>query len=154
MSAPPFSTGVLGAPSDGPQSDDTVHPLNRRLVEVASLAGLLVFLHPLVLPFSSSSLAAACLYAGTGFLAAAVIRATSRPDVQGGAALGFTSLAGVAAFIVTAGFGVLLLPSFVLWFATTARLLHPNDPTRAARGVLGVAILAVVAGLLLAVLLP
>lgn len=142
------------APAAGPASPNgAVDPLNRRLADAAALAGLLVFLHPLALPFSSASLAASCMYAGLGLLAAVFIRATSRLDAQGGAALTFTAPAGAVALIVTAGFGVLLLPSFALWFATTTRLLHPGNPTRVARAVLGLALLATVGWLLLAILL-
>ena len=112
-----------------------------------------MFLHPLAMPFSTASLLVSCMYAGVGLLAAVFIRATSRLDAQGGAALAFTSLAGVAALIVTAGFGVLLLPSFALWFATTARMLRPGDPTRAARAVLGLALAATVGWLVVAILL-
>lgn len=130
-----------------------VDPLNRRLANAAALSGLLVFLHPLALPVSTASLAASGMYVGLGLLAAVFIRATSRLDAQGGAALAFTALAGVAALIVTAGFGVLLLPSFALWFATTARMLRPGDPTRAARAVLGLALVATGGWLVVAILL-
>ena len=125
----------------------------QKLADAAALSGLLVFLHPLVLPFSTETLAAACLYSGLGLVAAGFIRVTTRLDAQGGIALMFTALAGVAALIVTAGFGVLLLPSFALWFATTARLIRPSEPTWLGRTALGTALGLVVVWLAVATLL-
>ena len=147
------SAALPASTADPAPAARVIDPLNRRLADAAALAGLLVFLHPLALPFSTASLAASCMYAGLGLLAAVFIRATSRLDAQGGAALTFTALASAVALIVTAGFGVLLLPSFALWFATTTRLLHPDNPTRVARTILGLALLATAGWLLLAILL-
>lgn len=134
---------------EAPTRDGLVQPL----ADAAALSGLLVFLHPLLLPFSSDSLAAALLYAGLGLVAAGSIRATSRLDAQGGIALTFTALAGVAALIVTADFGVLLLPSFAVWFATTARLIRPGDPARVARLALAGTLASSAAFLLVALVL-
>ncbi len=147
------SAALTTSTADAASPSAVVDPLNRRLADAAALLGLLVFLHPLVMPFSTASLAASSMYAGLGLLAAVFIRATSRLDAQGGAALTFTALAGAVALIVTADFGVLLLPSFALWFATTTRLLHPDNPTRVARTVLGLALLAALGWLLLAIFL-
>lgn len=122
-----------------------VDPLNRRLAHAAALSGLLVFLRPFALPFSKTSLAAFCTYAGLGLLAAVFIRATKRLDGQGGPALSFTAVAGIVALLVTAGFGVLLLPSFALWFATAARLIRPANPIRAPRLVLALSVAAAAA---------